>query len=81
MVKFQLVSRIGPDVIVEEFNPYSVVAAMQVRGYPYARANVPEERLALYAQPVFEGLNGPLDGGVDDLEPIVRYECPDFREL
>ena len=74
-MKFQLVSIVDGKVMVETFTADNVMPAMEVRNYPYTG---PCKRKSLRAElqgmPMFSGALGPMWGGLDNGEPVIRYE-------
>lgn len=71
MLPTRLVQMIDGQMIVSTFGPeVDVIAAMEIRGYPFARLNAnPRQRAELQGAPVFANLAGPMWDG-----DALRYE-------
>lgn len=82
MQKFEIVvwTESGFDVLyLDESN---VVAALEIRGFKFdgfVKSKV--LRAELQNQPKFEGLCGPMWGGMQDGQPVVRYETLEAYEI
>lgn len=72
-IKARLIQCVDGLWIKSEFGPeVDLIAAMEVRGYAFAKLNNnPSQRAELQGQPKFQGVNGPMWDG-----DAIRYECP-----
>lgn len=72
----QIVSEKGADLFRNTLNEAEVIDILAKRGFTMkGRENLACRREELQGAPKFDGLAGPMYGGVfDDGVPIIRYE-------
>lgn len=74
--KFRLVQLVDGEWITNDFTEDNVVPAMEIRGFTLTGMETRRGlRPELQGQPKFGGVLGPMWGGVENGEPVVRYEC------
>lgn len=76
MTKFQIVTMNEEGRLIEQrFETDDPAAAFEIRGYSIRPEPAPQHlREELRDQPRFEGLLGPMWGGLHEGEPLIRYE-------
>jgi hypothetical protein len=80
MTKYRLVQCLELDGdhkwITTDFDEDNAAAALEVRGFKLDETRVGGNQLReeLRGKPVFDGLAGPMWGGVENGDVIVRYE-------
>lgn len=75
MAKYRLVRIIEGQWLVEDFTEDQLVAAMEVRGMTYDKIETGRQlREELQGQPRFNGVAGPMWGGEEEGQPVIRYE-------
>jgi len=54
----------------------NIIPALEIRGFEFTGFTQSKAlRAELQNQPVFKGLAGPMWGGMEDGQPVVRYEA------
>lgn len=72
---YRLVSHVDGLWITEDFTEDNVIPAMSVRGYEFTGpCNRKQLRSELQGQPMFSGALGPMWGGEEVGETVIRYE-------
>lgn len=83
MTKFCLVQSVEGKLTSSVFTEANVIPAMSARGFEINPDRVGGHHLRpeLRGQPCFKGLCGPMWGGEDSGEPIVRYEDSEANDI
>ncbi|WP_072389479.1 hypothetical protein [Hyphomicrobium sp. CS1BSMeth3] len=80
-MRYRLVQLINGQWTTSDFSEESVVTEMEARGFAFnglsRNAAVMTE---LRSRPQFLGLLGPMWGGIEDGEAVLRYEDPAANE-
>lgn len=82
MQKFEVVFATDEGMDVLYLDDNNIVPALSVRGFEFdgfVKSKV--LRAELQNQPKFTGLCGPMWGGMQDGQPVVRYETPEAYDI
>lgn len=76
MATFRLVQNIDGKWLINDFTDENVIPAMEIRDFTFDRLQPPRGplRKELVGQPMFKGVIGPMWGGEENGQPVIRYE-------